>query len=40
MSSDVTPDVSALAINVTIPDLVAEAASRAGALWTAHRGLG
>ena len=95
--SDLTPDVSALAINVTIPeplrwtdtrrgetfslttlnvrllpdgrlaakaygrpigggrgayvsfrvpdrpeltDLVAEAASRAGALWTAHRGLG
>ena len=95
--SDVTPDVSALAINVTIPEplrwtdtrrgetftlttlnvrllqdgrlaanaygrpigggrgtyvsfpvpdrpeltvLVAEAASRAGALWTAHRGLG
>ncbi len=96
MSSDVTPDVSALAINVTIPEalrwtdtrrgetftlttlnvrlrpdghlaakaygrptgggrgtyvsfpvrpdpeltaLVARAASRAGALWTAHRGL-
>jgi hypothetical protein len=97
MSSDLTPDVSALAINVTIPEplrwndtrrgetftlttlnvrllpdgrlaakaygrpigggrgtyvsfpvpdrpeltvLVGEAASRAGALWTAHRGLG
>jgi hypothetical protein len=97
MSSDVAPDVSALAINVTIPEglrwtdtrrgeeftlttlnvrllrdghlaakaygrptgggrgtyvsfsvpdrpelvaLVAEAASRAGALWAAHRGLG
>ena len=97
MSSDVTPDVSALAINVTIPEslrwtdtrrgeefklttlnvrllpdghlaakaygrptaggrgtyvsftvpnvpelkaLVAQAASRAGALWTAHRGPG
>ena len=97
MSTDVTPDVSALAINVTIPEalrwtdtrrgetftlmtlnvrlledghlavkaygrptgggrghyvsfpvphepelegLVAEAASRAGELWTAHRGLG
>jgi hypothetical protein len=97
MSSDVTPEVSALAINITIPEalrwtdirrdevfalttlnvrllpdghlaakaygrpigggrgtyvsfpvpnrpelaaLVAESASRAGAMWTAHRGLG
>lgn len=52
MSSDAAVDVSALAINVTIPEalrwadtrrgvaaLVAEAATRAGALWAAHRGL-
>lgn len=38
MSSDV-PEVSALAINVTIPDGL-QAASRASALWAAHGGLG
>jgi hypothetical protein len=42
MTSDVVPNVTALAINVTIPEGFRWTDSRRGeefALWAAHRGL-